>query len=77
MENEKCNFCGVVAEQVCERLPPDVCPLINEHRPLTLFTCFPKCDHVWDGEPWEGDGVWTATCSRCGARAIDESMREG
>jgi hypothetical protein len=44
---------------------------------LTIFMCFKRCEHVWDGEPWEGDGVWTTTCSKCGAHAIDVSMREG
>lgn len=33
------------------------------------------CEHTWDGEPWESDGLWTATCSRCGCTAFSHNMR--
>lgn len=33
------------------------------------------CEHSWDGEPYESDGLWTTTCSRCGMTAFSHSMR--
>lgn len=33
------------------------------------------CEHKWDGEPYESDGLWTTTCSRCGTTAFSHSMR--
>lgn len=33
------------------------------------------CEHEWDGEPYESDGLWTTTCSRCGTTSFSHSMR--
>ena len=33
------------------------------------------CEHKWDGEPWESDGLWTTTCSRCGCTSFSHDMR--
>lgn len=33
------------------------------------------CEHDWDGEPYESDGLWTTTCSKCGATAFSHSMK--
>ena len=33
------------------------------------------CEHSWDGEPYESDGLWTTTCSRCGMTAFSHSIR--
>jgi len=37
------------------------------------------CEHTWDGKPYENEeeGVWSATCSRCGCTAISHSLRTG
>ena len=37
------------------------------------------CEHKWDGEPYENEeeGVWSATCSRCGCTAMSHSLRTG
>lgn len=35
------------------------------------------CEHKWDGEPWESDGAWSVTCSRCGCTAMGHDMRVG
>lgn len=46
---------------------------------ITVHVCGVKCDHIWDGpiqEFDEGRGM-TATCSKCGALAVDVSMWEG
>lgn len=46
---------------------------------ITVHVCGVKCEHVWDGpqqEFDEGAGM-TATCSKCGAWAINVSMMEG
>ena len=50
----------------------------REDRDLTLFLCGPsKCEHDYQGmeevrESGESRG-WTAVCTKCGARAIDEA----
>ncbi len=33
------------------------------------------CQHIWDGPPWEDEGAWSTTCSRCGAVAMFHDMR--
>ena len=33
------------------------------------------CEHKFDGEPYESEGLWTTTCSRCGITAFSHSMR--
>ncbi len=33
------------------------------------------CEHQWDGTPYECDGTWSRTCSRCGTTAIGHSLR--
>jgi len=35
------------------------------------------CEHKWDGEPYESadDGLWSATCSRCGMTAFSHDLR--
>lgn len=33
------------------------------------------CEHDWDGEPYESDGMWSRTCSRCGITAFSHTMR--
>jgi hypothetical protein len=33
------------------------------------------CEHDWDGEPYDGDGCWSRTCSRCGTTAMSHDMR--
>lgn len=37
------------------------------------------CEHDWNGEPYvsEDDGIWSATCSRCGTTAMHHSLRTG
>lgn len=48
---------------------------------VTLFLCGPrKCEHDYQGgedviENGENRG-WTAVCTKCGARAIDEAVWE-
>lgn len=32
------------------------------------------CEHDWDGEPYEADGLWTRTCSKCGTTSFSHSM---
>lgn len=39
--------------------------------------CPESCEHVWDGETAEEDGMSTATCSRCGKWAISHDMWVG
>lgn len=40
------------------------------------FECPPVCDHVWDGETWKSEDarIESATCSKCGVRAIDVDL---
>lgn len=33
------------------------------------------CEHTWDGTPYENEGLWSATCSRCGMLAYSHSLR--
>lgn len=41
---------------------------------LTLFMCGPsKCMHDYSEGENIPEGGWTAVCSKCGARAIDEA----
>jgi hypothetical protein len=47
----------------------------NPHACYCACTTGGPCEHKWDGEPWESDGLWTTTCSRCGCTAFSHSMR--
>lgn len=33
------------------------------------------CEHTWDGPAFEGDNLFSATCSRCGVLSFTHSMR--
>ncbi len=46
---------------------------------ITVHVCGVKCEHVWDGPEVEfmDGGGRSATCSKCGAWAINVSMMEG
>jgi hypothetical protein len=33
------------------------------------------CEHKWDGEPYQDEGLYSATCSRCGVTAFSHSIR--
>ena len=35
------------------------------------------CEHTWDGKPYESEGLWSTTCSRCGVTSFSHSMRVG
>jgi hypothetical protein len=65
-----CRDCG-------RYLPPPSGEWSCKCKDLTLFLCGPaKCDHDWSGPFVEIDGgrSGSATCVKCGARAIDEAM---
>lgn len=44
---------------------------------ITVFVCNVKCDHVWDGPLVGLENGATATCSKCGAWALNVSLMEG
>lgn len=33
------------------------------------------CEHDWDGQPCEDDGLWSCTCSKCGTLEMSHSLR--
>lgn len=35
------------------------------------------CEHDWNGKPYEAEGCWSTTCSRCGITSMSHSMRTG
>lgn len=54
----------------------------DEGKPLTMFLCMPKCEHVYD--QWEDlldeSGRvcgGTQVCSKCGTSAMQESLWNG
>ena len=58
---------GVPVESITTSFNPNAC--------YCACTTGGPCEHKWDGEPWESDGLWTTTCSRCGSTAFSHSMR--
>lgn len=54
----------------------------QEKKPeLTMHVCGPRCadgttNHQWDGPPVKLENGGTASCSKCGALAIDVSLWE-
>ncbi len=50
---------------------------MTTRKEVTVHICGVKCDHDWNG-PWAVlDNAQSATCSKCGALAINVSMMEG
>lgn len=60
---------GWSVDSLCARHDPNAC--------YCACGCGGPCEHDWDGVPYESeaDGMWSATCSKCGELAYNHSMR--
>ena len=47
----------------------------NQHACYCACATGGPCEHDWDGKPYEADGLWTRTCSKCGTTSFSHSMR--
>ena len=59
--------CGVPLEAVHSSFDPNSC--------FCACTTGGPCEHTWDGEPYESEGCWSTTCSRCGTTAMSHDLR--